>query len=144
MSNHRLERVEDNIRSSLSGLFLTEARDPRLRLASVTSVKVSRDLGVADVAVSFSDPEADRDECLEALTRAAGFFRHHLAQRLRLRHTPELRFRLDRGAEYSERIENLLIETGVSAPTDARADSPAVPPADSSAAGLRADEGEFE
>lgn len=109
MTNHRLQRVEDSIRSTLSDLLLTEARDPRLRLASVTSVQVSRDLSVATVAVSFSDPEQDRDDCMEALSRAAGFFRHQLSQRLSLRHTPELRFRLDRGAEYSERIENLLL-----------------------------------
>ncbi len=116
MSNHRLERVQDNIRSTLSSLLLTETRDPRLQLASVTTVKVSRDLSVAEVAVSFSDPTQPREECLEALTKASGFLRHQLSQRLSLRHTPELRFRLDRGAEYSERIENLLVETGITEP----------------------------
>ncbi len=114
MSNHRLERVQDNIRSTLSSLLLTETRDPRLQLASVTTVKVSRDLSVAEVAVSFSDPSQPREDCLEALEKASGFLRHQLSQRLSLRHTPELRFRLDRGAEYSERIENLLFETGIS------------------------------
>ena len=109
MTNHRLQRVEDSVRSTLNSLLLTETRDPRLKLATVTSVEVSRDLNVANVAVSFSDPDQDRDSCMEALTRASGFFRHQLSQRLNLRHTPELRFRLDRGAEYAERIDNLLL-----------------------------------
>lgn len=113
MTNHRQQRVEDAIRACLSDLLLTEARDPRLRLATVTSVQVSRDLAVANIAVSFSDPAQDRRDCIAALSRAAGFFRHQLSQRLSLRHTPELRFRLDRGAEYSERIENLLMATGI-------------------------------
>lgn len=130
MTSHRHQRVEDSVRSSLSQLLLTEIRDPRLQLASVSEVKISRDLSVAQVAISLSDPEQDREECLEALQKAAGFLRHQLAQRLNLRRTPELRFRLDRGAEYSERIDVLLHEashespeSGESLPSDRAGDS---------------------
>lgn len=108
MSSHRIERLSDTLRASLSQLLLTETRDPRLRLVSISSVRITPDLHVADVAVSIMDPEQDRDEVLKSLRGAAGFLRSQLSRRLDLRHTPELRFRIDRGAEHSERIDQLL------------------------------------
>ncbi len=118
MTDHRLERLSDSIRSTLGDLLLLEVRDPRLRLATVSKIDVTRDLQVATVYVAFSDPEQDREDCLEALQGAAGFLRHQLSQRLSLRHTPELRFRIDRGAEYSERIESLLQSVDLQRPDD--------------------------
>jgi ribosome-binding factor A len=47
--------------------------------------------------------------CLRALRRAKGFIRTQLAHNLRnLRVIPDLVFELDRGPEYSQRIEELL------------------------------------
>lgn len=108
MSSHRIERLSDTLRASLGQLLLLEARDPRLRLVSISSVHITPDLQVADVAVAVTDPEQDRDEVLKSLRGAAGFLRSQLSRRLDLRHTPELRFRIDRGAEHSERIDELL------------------------------------
>jgi ribosome-binding factor A len=51
----------------------------------------------------------DRQASLEALRHAAGYIRGQLARELkRLKKIPELRFELDRGAEYSQEISDLL------------------------------------
>ena len=50
--SQRVDRVADQIRVELSELFLREVRDPRVQLASVSRVEVSRDLGHARVWIS--------------------------------------------------------------------------------------------
>ena len=77
-------------------------------MTSVAAVDVSPDLRRALVRVSVLD-DAQRQESLAALRHAAGFLRHQLALRLRhMRVIPELIFEIDRGAEHSQRISDLL------------------------------------
>ena len=60
------------------------------------------------VKVSALGAEEQREGALAALRHARGFLRTELARRLRTRVTPELVFELDRGAEHSQRISDLL------------------------------------
>jgi len=106
--SRRTDRVEDLIRAELADLLLREVQDPRVSLTSVVAVNVSPDLRRAVVRVSVLGEDAHRLESLEALQHAKGFLRSQLAHRLRLRVVPELVFELDRGAEHSQRITDLL------------------------------------
>ncbi len=107
--SRRTGRVGDLIRAELSDLLLRHVRDPRVRLVSVTDVEVSPDLRHAVVKVSVLGEEEQRLETVEALRHARGYLRTELARRLRMmRVTPELIFELDRGAEYSQRISEIL------------------------------------
>jgi ribosome-binding factor A len=106
--SRRSDRVGDLIRAELSDLLLREVKDPRVKLASITEVDVTSDLRRAVVKVSALGEEEQRLETVEALRHARGFLRTELAHRLRLRVTPELIFELDRGAEHSQRISELL------------------------------------
>ncbi len=106
--SRRTDRVADLIRGELSRLLVREVADPRVHMASVTAVEVTPDLRHATVSVSVLGEEAGRQEAVEALTGARGFLRSRLAHELRLRNTPELSFELDRGAEHSQRIADLL------------------------------------
>jgi ribosome-binding factor A len=45
---------------------------------------------------------------MEGLTAATGFIRYQIGERLRLRRSPELVFRLDRAQGYQARVEELL------------------------------------
>lgn len=106
--SHRTERIDDLLRAELASLMMFEVRDPRVKLATPTRVDVTRDLRYATVKVSVLGSDAERTEAVAALVHAKGFLRSRLAERLRLRVTPELRFELDRGAEYSQQISDLL------------------------------------
>jgi ribosome-binding factor A len=106
--SRRTERVEDLLRAEISDLILREVQDPRVRLATVSSVTVTPDLRHATVSVSVLGEDPSREETVQALHHARGFIRSQLAHRLRLRVTPDLVFQLDRGAEYSQRITDLL------------------------------------
>ena len=104
----RTERVSDLLRAELSDLILREIKDPRIRLVSLTGVEVTSDLRRAVVRVSALGDDAEREAAVEALRHARGFLRTELSHRLRTRVTPELIFELDRGAEHSQKISDLL------------------------------------
>lgn len=107
--SRRSERLNEVLRNEIGGVVRTEVRDPRVGLASVTSVDVTHDLSHAVVRVSVLGDDDAREASIEALRNAKGFIRSVLARRLRdLRTVPELKFELDRGAEHSQRISDLL------------------------------------
>lgn len=111
MSSRRQQRIGDLVRQHVSSILLREVQDPRIRLASVSSVSMTPDLKRAHVRISALGPEEEREEVIEALGRASGFLRRQLATHLRgLRVNPELIFELDRGAEHSQHISDLLEE----------------------------------
>ncbi len=106
--SRRTDRVGDVLRAELSDLILRDVHDPRVKLASITEVDVTTDLKRAIVKVSVLGDDQQRQEAIEGLRHARGFLRTELSHRLRTRVTPELVFELDRGAEHSQRISDLL------------------------------------
>jgi ribosome-binding factor A len=106
--SRRTDRLSDVLRAELSELLLRSVKDPRIKLVSLTGIEVSPDLRRAVVKVSALGEEQQRQEAIEALRHARGFLRTELAHRLRTRVTPELVFELDRGAEHSQKISDLL------------------------------------
>lgn len=107
------KRMEEQIRSILSELLRVEVRDERLKQVTVTRVSLDRELQYADTYVNALGDETRRDEVLGALERASGFLRRELAQRIRLRTTPELHFHWDLNLEHGERMNRLLDELDI-------------------------------
>lgn len=107
----RGRRVADHIQKELAVLIQQEVKDPRLGLITINEVKVSRDLGFADVYfTSFTsntfranesigeDAETEGQNSIspaEVLENASGFLRSRLAKSLSTRTTPKLRFHYD-------------------------------------------------
>ncbi len=111
MASRRLEQLNEQFRYEISELIQRKLRDPGLAgVVSITAVDITPDLRHARVYFSVLGDETKREQVLAALQRAAGFLRHELATRLRLRHIPELAFRPDISIERGERIMELLRE----------------------------------
>ena len=106
----RSRRIEDQILRILNEVIRVHVRDPRLSDATITAVKVSRDLSVAWVYYTALDPEHDRDELDTAFNSALKFMRSQLAAQLTVRHVPELRFRYDDLSETSRAMDQLIDE----------------------------------
>lgn len=107
--SQRTQRVADLIRRELAGLIVNRIQDPRVRLATVSEIRVTPDLRRAIVSVSILGDENARLAGIEGLRHAKGFLRSALAKSLRsMKVIPELVFELDRGAEHSRNIEDLL------------------------------------
>jgi len=106
---HRIERVNSLIRQEISDLIQHQAKDPRLgMLVSITEVDTSADLKYARIFVSGICSLEEQQQTLSVLAAASGFFRNELAQRLKLRHIPELDFRWDDSIEKGTHILELI------------------------------------
>jgi ribosome-binding factor A len=108
---HHRERMSEALREEIETILEGELGDPRIGLVNVTEVHLAQDGRSARilVAVQGDDEEAERN--LKGLLNATSFIRHQLAERLHLRHPPELFFQVDRSQEYESRIEQLLKRT---------------------------------
>jgi ribosome-binding factor A len=107
----RTERVAEQLREEISSLMMREIKDPRVRLASVSSVRVSPDLREARVLISALGTDAERQSVIAGMRRAEGFVRAQLGGRLEnLRTIPHLHFELDESIAYSVRISSMLRE----------------------------------
>jgi len=101
--NQRLQRLSDQIQRELAVLIRDEVNDPRLTgFVTISSVKVSPDLGYADIYVTIMEPElngamnkTDHEPSVQVLNKAAGFLRTELSRSLKTRTTPRLRFHYD-------------------------------------------------
>jgi ribosome-binding factor A len=103
----RTDRLNAELRRELGTLVHAAVRDYGLPALSVNDVETTRDLDVATVWVTTLNPEDARD-AVHALRDLARELRHALAQRVRMRRVPELRFRYDDSVDRGERIESLL------------------------------------
>lgn len=77
-------------------MILHELDDPRLTgMPSITRVKVSDDLSMADVYFTSMGTPGQQTAALNALRHSAGAMRTKLTKSLSIRQTPYLRFHLD-------------------------------------------------
>ncbi len=104
----RNQRLGNEVLRTLNELLRFETKDPRLKLVSLTSLDLSRDLSVARVYFSLLDPNGDPVPVQEGLERASGFLRSRLGREVKIRHTPELRFAHDNSAAEAQRISSLI------------------------------------
>lgn len=118
MSSQRLKRMADTVQRELSELIRLTLKDPRLGgLVTISSVKVSPDLGYADVYVTVmgrvledDQNEAAHQESLDVLNKASGFLRQELSRRIKTRITPRLRFHYDKTNAYGNYMFGLISE----------------------------------
>lgn len=98
------------MREELSGLLQRECKDPRLGSSVIiTTVETAPDMRHAKVFVSrIVNSEEEKRETLEALVSASGFLRRELAEKLRLRHIPDLTFEWDDSMERGSHLLDLL------------------------------------
>ena len=110
MSNQRLTRLNEQFRREIMEILVRDVRDPRIHDVVVTGVEVTSDLWMAKVYVQASGTRKNKAEALEGLAAAQGFIRRSLANVMRIRRTPELRFLEDKTFTYVQNIEEVLEE----------------------------------
>jgi ribosome-binding factor A len=94
--SRRTERVGSFIRQELAMMILRELNDPRLTgMPSITRVKVSEDLSVAEVYVTIMGTDGQQRAGLNALRHAAGLMRTRLTKVMAVRQVPYLKFHFD-------------------------------------------------
>jgi ribosome-binding factor A len=94
--SRRTERVASTIQQELAQIMMRELNDPRLTgMPSITRVKVSDDLSIADVFITVMGSPGQQTAALNALKHSAGLMRTKLTKQMTLRNAPFLKFHLD-------------------------------------------------
>lgn len=114
--SQRLKRMGDQVQRELSDLIRSELKDPRLGgLVTISTVKVSPDMGYAEIYVTVMGRELADDQTaqahkdtLEVLNGAAGFLRRELGRRVKTRITPHLRFHYDNVTAHGNYMMDLI------------------------------------
>ncbi|MCC2638366.1 MAG: ribosome-binding factor RbfA [Moraxellaceae bacterium] len=110
--SQRTQRIGDQIQRELASLIRQELKDPRLGMVTVSNVKVSPDMGYADIYVTVMGSNLDDkpDESIAVLNAAAGFLRGEVGRAIRTRVTPRLRFHYDEVVARGNRMAVLINE----------------------------------
>lgn len=107
----RKRRVSEQLQRELAQLIRKELSDPRVSLATVSEVRLSRDMAYADVLVTrLGAQREESQQTVDALNHAARHLRGLLGQNLRLRSVPALRFHYDDTFERGARVSHLIDE----------------------------------
>ena len=109
METTRQQKISRMLQKELGEIFLLYARKLQGTLITVSSVRVSPDLGIARTYLSIF-PSEKANAVIEQVNADTKAIRFDLGKRVRhhLRIVPELYFHVDDSLDYLENIDNLL------------------------------------
>lgn len=104
----RSERVGMLIQEILSDILFRNIKDPRLRMVTITGVKLSSDLKSARIYFMAKEGKSRAPSIEKGFKSAMGFIKRRLASELELRYMPHLAFYYDESFDYGDRINAVL------------------------------------
>ena len=109
MASIKIERLNHAIQEEISMIIMREVKNANIKFVTITGVDTTSDLSFAKVYYTVLD-RSKMQETKEALEKSASFIRTKLAERIEVRHTPELKFIYDTSIAYGEHIEKIIEE----------------------------------
>lgn len=105
----RGQRVSDLIQQALAQIVLHSVDDSRFRFVTITGVVMSKDLSYAKIYVSILQDDSEQiKQIVLSLNRHAKGLRYELAQAVKLRIAPELRFAYDESTAKGFKVSMLI------------------------------------
>lgn len=91
----------------LGNILLTEVKDEDLKNVTITYATVTNDLSFAKIYFTTLN-DNKRKKIIDEINNASSYFRKLLAERLEIRHIPELKFVYDESIEEGKKIEKII------------------------------------
>lgn len=118
---YRQGRLGEEIKKIIGELLLREIKDPRLSgLVSISAVEVTPDGSYATVYVTTltitkdeEKAEKEKEDVLAALRSAKGLIKREIGRSIKLRHIPELIFKMDTSLEYGRHMSKIISGLGI-------------------------------
>ena len=119
---YRQGRLGEEIRKIISELLLREIKDPRLteNMVSISAVEVTGDGSYATVYLSVLGlgsegyaSDEQKEAVLAGFRQAKGLLKREIGRQIKLRHIPELLFKIDNSMEYGSRMSRLIDSLGI-------------------------------
>lgn len=109
MNEKRTRRIENEIKKEVALIIANDIKDPRVSsLISVTAVELSNDLEFAKIFISVLGDDQSKQDAVDGLENATGFIKREIGSRLKLRHIPELSFKIDDSIERGIYMDKLI------------------------------------
>ena len=96
------------MRHILANIFISEIFIPEAGLVTVSKVKITDDLKIAKVYLTFLENKNTIEELLDIIKSKHNLIRFHVGKNLTIKYTPELRFYYDDTLLYCQRIDELI------------------------------------
>ena len=109
---NRLARVCEVIKRELGDLFHREL-DFEGALVTISSVDITPDLKQAHVFISALGTKGQQRASMQKLEKNRVLLQSGLAKRIKIKHTPQLHFRIDEAMERGSRVLNIMNELGL-------------------------------
>ena len=123
--SYRQGRLSEEIKKIISDMLYKELKDPRLSgFISIAEVKAVRDGSFATVYVTVLEQNnsenvsekqvesKEKKDVIDAFNSAKGLIRREIGTQLKLKHTPDLVFKLDTAEEYGRHIDKIINDLG--------------------------------
>ena len=106
----RNERIRKTLMKEIADIIQREIRDPKIAgVVSIVDVEMSQDNSYAKVIYSVFSQDKDKQiQTIEALNSHKPQIRYELGKRIRLRHTPDLKFIASDTLEKGSEVANLI------------------------------------
>lgn len=108
LAGKRAIRVGDQILKEIALLLLEKIKDPRVRGATMTGIRLSNDLKVAKVYYSVMGGDERIGEVKKGLRSAKNFIKREIGLRMALRYVPELIFVYDPSLKAGSEMDMLF------------------------------------
>jgi len=106
----RVEKTAQQLKKIISQMLLLEIKDARIGFVTITRVRVTADLKIARIYYTAIEGNVKKSDVQKGLDSASGYIRKLVAQRMKTKFTPEIKFYFDNTLEESLRVEKILDE----------------------------------
>ena len=120
----RAERISVKIQQAITELIQKKMQDPRLELATISSVKLTADLRIATVYVTIFGEGYKKKEAMEAFNKSKGFIKKMIAPKLGLKFMPEIFFEEDDFFDKAQAMDDLIRKANADRSVDSEDDTP--------------------
>lgn len=108
MNIYRIKRVESELIKIFNNTLLFKINDPRLKIITITDIKISKDFSYANIYFTYYDKKLELQKIHSLLFKASGVFKNEIAKLKILRKIPQLTFKKDAIALEAEKIDKVL------------------------------------
>ncbi|QQK07630.1 30S ribosome-binding factor RbfA [Miniphocaeibacter halophilus] len=112
MNQKRVNRISSEINKVISHCLYNTIKDPNLDplYTGITGVNVTNDLSFATVYISVIGDDEKKANTIKGFENAKGYLKREISKNVKLRHIPELIFKIDDSTERGMHIENIINE----------------------------------
>ncbi|MCP3944132.1 MAG: 30S ribosome-binding factor RbfA [Desulfobacteraceae bacterium] len=104
----RADRISGMIQVAITDLLRKKIQNPKVEMATISGVKVSADLRLADIYITVFGGKKKIAEAMEGFKKSKGFIKKSIAPKLGLKFMPELRFIHDDSFDRAAKMDALI------------------------------------